>query len=304
MGQTRTIESYHIMAPSLSKTILLSIITMIAFALNSVLGRVALSADAIDPASYTVIRLTSGALMLLFLVSLRGGFKKDQATKAPFVSGTLVMASGLFVYAAFFSFAYISLDTGVGALILFACVQATMIGWGLYKGERPSIQAWIGILLAIGGFVYLVSPGLSAPDPFGAVLMAISGIAWGIYSLKGRGLADPLRATARNFIWSVPIGVVLAIVFLSQQNLEYHGIILAVTSGAVTSALGYALWYETLKGLTATKAAILQLTVPVIAAFFGIIALSEPFTVRFMIASVLILGGVALSVLAKEKAAG
>ncbi|MEP1444194.1 MAG: DMT family transporter [Hyphomicrobiales bacterium] len=291
------------MAPSLTKTVILSIITMTAFALNSVFGRLALSVDAIDPASYTTIRLASGAIMLFLLVALRGGFKKD-LSPPPFVSGTGVSAIALFVYAAFFSFAYITLDTGVGALILFACVQATMIGWGLFTGERPSIQAWIGIVLAIGGFVYLVSPGLKAPDPFGAILMAIAGIAWGVYSLKGKGLSDPLRATARNFIWSVPLGVVLVLIFLSQQKLEYHGVVLAIASGAVTSALGYALWYVTLKGLTANKAAILQLTVPVIATFFGIAILGEPLTQRFMIATICILGGVALSILAKEKKLG
>ena len=238
--------------------------------------------------------------MLFVLVALRGGFKKD-LSPPPLMSGTGVSAAALFIYAAFFSFAYITLDTGVGALILFACVQATMIGWGLFTGERPSLQAWIGIVLAIGGFIYLVSPGLKAPDPLGAALMAISGIAWGVYSLKGKGLSDPLRATARNFIWSVPLGFVLILIFSSQQYLEYHGVVLAVASGAITSALGYALWYATLKGLTANKAAILQLTVPVIATFFGIVLLDEPLTQRFMIATVCILGGVALSILAKEK---
>lgn len=287
------------MAPSLTKTVSLSIITMIAFALNSVFGRLALSVDAIDPASYTAIRLTSGAAMLFVLVALRGGFKKD-LTPPPLVSGAGVSAGALFIYAAFFSFAYITLDTGVGALILFACVQATMIGWGLFTGERPSLQAWIGIVLAIGGFIYLVLPGLKAPDPLGAVLMAIAGIAWGVYSLKGKGLSDPLRATARNFIWSVPLGLALVLIFSSQQKLGYRGVALAIASGAITSALGYALWYVALKGLAANKAAILQLTVPVIAAFFGVALLGEPLTQRILIATVCILGGVAVSILAKE----
>ena len=156
---------------------LLAALTMIAFAANSVFGRLALTDPAIDPASYTSIRLVSGALMLALLVMLanKGETKRE---------GTIISALALFAYAAFFSFAYITLDTGIGALILFACVQATMIGWGLVSGERPTIVAWFGIIAAFGGFLYLVSPGLTAPDPFGAVLMAISGIAWGVYSVR------------------------------------------------------------------------------------------------------------------------
>lgn len=287
------------MAPSLLRTTLLTILTMLAFAANSVFGRIALSADAIDPASYTSIRLIAGALMLFLLASLRGGLHADRPSGS-FWQTTGFSALALFCYAVFFSFAYISVDTGMGALILFACVQATMIGWGLFSGERPRAQAWLGILMAIGGFVYLMSPGLSAPDPLGAVLMAVSGIAWGIYSLRGRGQVNPLLSTARNFVWSVPLAVVASFLFIAGQNVTLPGAILAVSSGAVTSALGYALWYETLKGLSATKASIVQLTVPVIAALGGIVLLSEPLTGRFFIASILILGGVALVILSKE----
>lgn len=285
---------------SVLRTSILAAITMCAFALNSVFGRIALSNDAIDPASYTSIRLASGALMLLLLVSLRGGFKSAKV-EGSFFSNIGVSAIALFAYAAFFSFAYILLDTGVGALILFTCVQGVMIGWGIFTGERPNPQAWIGIVLAMVGFVYLVYPGLKAPDFWGATLMAISGIAWGVYSLRGRTQPNPLQATARNFIWSVPITLALSVIFISQTKMELPGIMLAITSGAVTSALGYALWYETLKGLTATKAGILQLTVPAIAAFGGIITLDEPLTWRFIIASILILGGVAMVIIAKEK---
>lgn len=289
------------MLPAVLRTTLLAIITMIAFAMNSVFGRLALSTQSIDPASYTGIRLLSGALMLAFLVSLRGGFKGRGMAKLS-LSTAAIPALALFIYAAFFSFSYLTVDTGAGALILFACVQITMIGWGLVTGERPSLIAWVGIFVALSGLLYLVFPGLSAPDPLGAVLMAVAGIAWGIYSLKGRSLSNPLQATARNFIWSVLPAIIIVIVFAHIRHVEYHGVVLAVTSGAVTSALGYALWYETLKGLTATKAAIIQLTVPVIATFGGVILLNEPLTARFMVASALILGGVALVILARQKA--
>lgn len=288
------------MSHSVFRTSLFAAITMCAFALNSVFGRVALSNDAIDPASYTSIRLVSGALMLFLLVSLRGGLKATKP-EGSFLSTTGISALALFAYAAFFSFAYLSIDTGVGALILFASVQAVMIGWGVFTGERPNLQAWIGIVMAMGGFVYLLSPGLTTPDLFGASLMMISGIAWGIYSLRGRGQPNPLHATARNFIWSVPITVILSILFISQTKMEWSGIMLAIASGALTSALGYALWYETLKNLTATKAGIIQLTVPLIAAAGGIVTLSEPITLRFIIASVLILSGVAMVIVTKDK---
>lgn len=288
------------MHPSVIRTAVLAAITMCAFALNSVFGRVALSSDAIDPASYTSIRLVSGTLMLLLLVRLRGGLKSTKPEGSFFLT-TGISAIALFIYAAFFSFAYLLIDTGVGALILFACVQGVMIGWGVFTGERPNLQAWIGIVLALGGFVYLVSPGLEAPNFLGASLMAVSGFAWGVYSLLGRGQPNPLHSTARNFIWSVPMALVLSMIFIAQSKMDFHGIMLAIASGAITSALGYALWYETLKGLTATKAGILQLTVPVIAAFGGIMTLGEPLTFRFIMASVLILGGVTMVIITKEK---
>lgn len=282
-----------------ARTLALATLTMCAFALNSVFARLALATQSIDPASYTSVRLISGALMLLLLATFRGGLKKGQS-EGKFLQTTGMAALFLFTYAAFFSFAYLSVDTGVGALILFTCVQGVMIGWGIYTGERPTPAAWIGIIMALGGFVYLVSPGLSAPDLLGAGLMAISGIAWGIYSLIGRGIKNPLHATARNFIWSVPITLILSAVFITRVEMELHGIILAIASGALTSALGYALWYETLKNFTATEAAILQLTVPVIAAFGGFMLLSEPLSVRVFVASALILGGVALVILTRK----
>lgn len=277
---------------------LLTTITMIAFGANSIFGRVALEGDAIDPSNYTFIRLLSGAIMLAILVSLSSGAGIDNLKR-----GNMISAFCLFAYAAAFSFSYVNIETGVGALILFACVQATMIGWSLYKGDRPSLFEWLGIIVAFGAFIWLVSPGLEAPDPFAAALMAISGIAWGAYSLRGKSASDPLKATAGNFILSVPMGLALLLISLSNSQLSAYGVVLAIASGAITSGMGYALWYRVLPQLTATRASIVQLTVPVVAGIGGLLFLSEPLTFRFVIASALILGGVAISILLKAKRA-
>lgn len=272
---------------------------MAAFAANSLFARWALtgidSDPAIDPAGYTAIRMTSGAVMLWLLVAARGG------DVSAWASGTWASALALFAYAAFFSFAYITLDTGMGALILFACVQATMIGWGLFKGERPTALAWLGMALALAGLAYLLSPGLSAPDPFGAALMVVSGVAWGVYSLRGRGAADPLAATAGNFIYAAPIALVLCVIMVSRLDISFQGLVLAFVSGAVTSGVGYALWYNVLRHITASNAAVVQLTVPVIATGFGIVVLGEDLTLRIALASLAILGGVAISLVSKPK---
>lgn len=277
---------------------LLTTITMIAFGANSIFGRVALEGDAIDPSNYTFIRLLSGAIMLAILVGLSSGASLQNLKR-----GNLASAFCLFAYAAAFSFSYVNIETGVGALILFACVQATMIGWSLFKGDRPSLFEWLGIIVAFGAFVWLVSPGLEAPDPLAAALMAISGIAWGAYSLRGKSASDPLKATAGNFILSVPMGLALLLFSLSNSQLSGYGVVLAIASGAITSGMGYALWYRVLPQLTATRASIVQLTVPVVAGIGGLLFLSEPLTFRFVLASALILGGVAISILLKAKRA-
>lgn len=277
---------------------------MIAFAANSVLGRMAIgSGDAalIDPASYSAVRLASGAVMLALLVGVSG----NGAGRSPRLqSGSWGSAFALFAYAVAFSYAYVALETGIGALILFACVQATMIGRALMEGDRPSRLEWLGLLAAFGAFVWLVSPGLTAPDPLAAALMALSGIAWGAYSLRGRGLPDPLKATADNFMRSVAFIIPLFGVVLVAQlpvHASTNGILLAVASGAVTSGLGYALWYRVLKRIGATQGAIVQLTVPVIAAIGGTLFLSEAWTLRLVVSSLLILGGVALATIAKQR---
>ncbi len=275
---------------------LLTALTIMAFAANSILGRTALEDGAIDASSYSLIRLGSGAIMLAILVIVSKGFSRKNLS-----GGNLFSAVSLFVYAAAFSFSYINIETGVGALILFACVQATMIGWSLFKGDRPSGLEWLGMIIAFGAFIWLVSPGLEAPDPLAALLMAFSGIAWGIYSLRGKSASDPLMATAGNFILSVPMALALLVVMYSSLDITQYGILLAIASGAITSGLGYALWYRVLKQITPTKAAIVQLTVPVLAGFGGTLVLSEAWTFRFALASALILGGVAISILAKNK---
>ena len=270
---------------------------MIAFAANSVLGRVALGWDAIDPASYSFIRLASGAAMLAALVL----WQSNGNWKSALGNGNWFSAVSLFVYAAAFSFAYLVLDTGFGALVLFACVQATMIGWGLFKGERPALLQWTGMAIAFAAFVWLVSPGIAAPDPIGTAMMGLSGIAWGVYSLIGRSATDPLAATAANFLRSVPFALVLALIFALDLELTAFGIAMAVLSGAVTSGLGYALWYRALRQISSTRAAIVQLTVPALATAGGILFLGEQITLRFALCSLLILGGVALFVTAKDR---
>lgn len=285
------------------RLIILTGVTMIAFAANSVFGRVALGSDSIDPAGYSLVRLASGAVMLALLILMRdhGRARTKGGVQALLASGSLASAAALFGYSAAFSFAYVSVDTGVGALILFACVQGTMIGWGLVKGERPATLEWAGLIIAFAAFVFLVSPGVSAPDASGAFLMALSGVAWGIYSLRGRGQPDPLGATAGNFLRSVPMALTMLIVFIARFDASWFGLLMAVLSGAITSALGYALWYRTLRELSAAQGAIVQLTVPAIATAGGIIFLGEPLSLRFILCSVLILGGVGVAILAKQQ---
>lgn len=278
------------------QTALLTALAMIAFAANSLLCRKALGADLIDAGSFALLRTLAGATMLAMIAAARGNLR-----------GTLALshwrnAAMLFAYMIFFTFAYRSLSAGTGALILFGAVQLTMFIAALRSGETFSTPSWAGFALAIAGLVFLVSPGLSAPDPLGAILMAIAGIAWGFYSLLGRGAADPLVATAGAFIGALP--AVLAVWAISTYLLGAHvmfgttlsgdGAWLAIASGAIASGLGYVIWYAALRGLSATSAATVQLSVPVIAAFGGILFLAEDLTPRLIIASLATLGGVAI----------
>jgi len=276
------------------KTLLFTTLAMFAFAANSVLCRQALGNDTIDAASFTFIRLISGALILWLIV-----LTKNKSFKIP--SGNLFSAGMLFVYAVTFSFAYISLSTGMGALILFGAVQLTMIFAGLRAGERPRVRAWFGITLAIGGLIFLVWPGLSAPSTLGALLMTSAGIAWGLYSLRGRQSTDPLATTAGNFVYAVPLALIPLILNITNFEVSQKGVLLAVISGAFASGLGYVIWYSALPGLAATHAATVQLSVPVLAAFGGALFLSESITFRLLMASFGILLGICLVLLAQPR---
>jgi drug/metabolite transporter (DMT)-like permease len=281
-------------AMSYARTFVLTSMAMVAFAGNSLLCRSALKATAIDAGSFTTIRLVSGALTLWLVARTRGD--------AP-GAGNWPSAFALFAYAAGFSFAYLSLTAATGALLLFGAVQATMIGYGIWKGERLRRLQLVGLALAIGGLVVLLMPGLSAPPLLGSALMLGAGVAWGIYSLRGRGAGDPTRVTAGNFLRAAPIAAALSIVMLSEVSLDNAGVWYAVASGALASGIGYAIWYTALPALKATSAATVQLSVPVIAAVGGIVLLGEPLTLRLVLASVAILGGIALVIVKKEQQA-
>ena len=270
----------------------LTALTMVAFAANSLLCRMALGDPLVDPVSFTTIRLVSGALALVAISRLVVGPEVPQTTKGSWGSGF-----ALFAYAGAFSLAYVSLSAGMGALILFGSVQVTMLGAALTSGERLTPAQWVGSVAAIGGLVYLVLPGISAPDPVGALLMCVSGIAWGVYSIRGKGVSAPVAMTAGNFLRSTPFAIAVSAVALSRVHLEPSGILLAVASGSVTSGMGYVLWYKVLRSLTTSQASIVQLSVPVLAAFGGVAFLSEQVSTRLVAASALILGGVALAVL-------
>jgi drug/metabolite transporter (DMT)-like permease len=280
-----------------SRPVLLTLIALIAFAGNSLLCRAALGYTEIDAASFTLIRLVSGALVLWALVVLR-----HSAGKSHFYhQGNWLSALALFVYAAGFSFAYIYLDTGVGALILFGAVQSTMITYGLWCKERMHILQWLGLLLAGLGLVGLLLPGLSAPPLPAAMLMLAAGFAWGIYSLRGKNAGDPLQVTAGNFIRTVPMALLLSVLLIGQTSLDSTGVYYALLSGAITSGLGYAIWYSAMPLLKSTTAATVQLVVPLLAALAGVLLLQERFSVRLLLASVAIIGGIALVVLVKTK---
>lgn len=275
---------------SRNRVALLTLLAMIAFAGNSLLCRAALIHSGIDAASFTSIRLIAGALTLWLIVNMR----RSQT------SGSWPSAFALFAYAACFSFAYIHLTAATGALLLFGAVQASMIGYGLYKGERLRAQQMLGLLCALGGLVGLVLPGLSAPPLINAALMIAAGVAWGVYSLRGRGAGDATAVTAGNFLRAVPFALLLSLVTLNTASIDLAGTAYAIASGAIASGMGYAIWYTALRGLAATTAATVQLSVPVIAALGGILLLGETLTLRLVIASIAILGGIALVVLQKQ----
>lgn len=276
----------------------LTALAMTAFAGNSLLCRLALKNTAIDPATFTAVRLASGALVLACLVRLQQGSGTRNG------QGNWPSALALFAYAAGFSFAYATLPAATGALLLFGAVQATMIGHGLSRGERLHAMQWLGLLVALGGLTGLMLPGLSAPPLAGSLLMLGAGIAWGVYSLRGRGAGDaskPIKVTAGNFLRAAPIAMVPALLNFANARADATGLIYAVASGAIASGIGYAIWYTALPALKATQAATVQLSVPVLAAVGGIVFLSEPLSVRLVLASLAILGGIALVIIEKPR---
>jgi drug/metabolite transporter (DMT)-like permease len=279
---------------SYTRVILLTILAMLAFAGNSLLCRIALKNTDIDAASFTTIRLISGAVMLWLVVRIRRGTTEG--------AGNWPSAFALFVYAIGFSFAYTSLPAASGALLLFGAVQLTMIGYGIWSGERLQRLQLLGFLLAFGGLVGLLLPGLSAPPLYGSILMLCAGVAWGVYSLRGRGAGDPTKVTAGNFLRAAMIAAAMSVLLFKSASINSMGVWYAILSGALTSGIGYAIWYTALRGLKATNAAIVQLSVPVLAAFGAIIFLGESISLRLAIASVAILGGIALVILEKGQA--
>jgi drug/metabolite transporter (DMT)-like permease len=283
------------MRASSVQVVLLTTLAMIAFASNSLLNRLALGQKAIDPTSYTTIRLVSGAIMLFLIASLQ------RKNGGAILRGSWISAALLFLYAITFSFAYLSLSAGTGALILFGSVQLTMILVALQRGERPQVMEWIGLWLALGGLVYLVFPGLAAPSWLGSALMMMAGVAWGFYSIRGRGSQNPLADTAGNFVYAVPMILMLRLVLLGDIQFSTNGVMLAALSGALASGVGYVIWYAALRGLTTTRAAIVQLSVPVIAAWSGVVLLAETLSLRLIFAGILILSGIGLSVLGRGK---
>jgi len=278
---------------SLIKTCIFTGFTLIAFAANSVLCRMALGENTIDAYSFTVIRLLSGAFVLFVILKIN--HKKNRSP----VKGSWSAGSMLFLYAVTFSIAYTTLDSGTGAIILFGAVQITMILLSIISGYRLHIIEWIGVLGAFTGFVYLVLPGATSPSVIGFSLMTIAGIAWGVYTLKGRESVNPFMDTAHNFLRTIPFVMVLAILTIRDTHYTTEGILLALSSGSIASGIGYTIWYKALRGLSSTQAAVVQLLVPVIVALGGVTFLNEKITLRLTLSAIMILGGILMVVWAQ-----
>lgn len=278
----------------LLKTIAFTALALVAFAANSVLCRLALGEKTIDASGFTVIRLLSGAIVLLAIAAIRNH------NTALSVKGSWFSAFMLFLYAVTFSFAYISLDTGTGALVLFGSVQITMVLASILSGYRLHAAEWLGVTMAFAGFAYLVLPGITTPSAEGFLLMSAAGIAWGIYTVRGRSSQSPLMDTAWNFMRTIPLLIIPVILTIKQMQFSTAGILLAVVSGGIASGIGYAIWYTALGGLSATQAAVVQLLVPVIAAFGGVVFVAETLTLRLAVSAAMILGGILMVVLGKK----
>ena len=273
----------------------LTSLAMLAFAANSILCRLALRETAIDAATFTSVRIAAGAFALALIARSRN----TNAARG----GNWISAAALFAYAIAFSFAYRDLSAGSGALLLFGAVQMTMILWGWQRGERPSLIQFAGLTLALAGVAWLVWPRVSAPPPIAAASMLSAGVAWGVYSLRGRGAGDPLGETAGNFLRALPLALFASALFLTHAHYDARGVSYALISGALTSGVGYAIWYAALRGLDATRAATVQLSVPLLAAIAGVLLLDESFSSRLGVASIAILGGIALVIFRRRPVA-
>ena len=286
---------------ALARTAALTLLALLAFASNSLLCRLALLHTAIDAASFTSVRLASGAVVLVLLVAWRD---RGAVSAAPWAAGDWPSALALFVYAAGFSFAYRSLTAATGALLLFGVVQTVMIAWGLWRGERMRAMQWLGLTAASAGLLALLLPGLATPSLASGGLMAAAGAAWAVYSLRGRHAADATAVTAGNFVRTLPLALALSAAQWTQARWDGAGLALALASGALASGLGYAVWYTALRGLSATRAAVSQLCVPALAAGGGVLLLGEALTARLGVASVAVLGGVALVIFGRRSRPG
>jgi drug/metabolite transporter (DMT)-like permease len=286
------------------KATLYTVIALIAFAANSLFCRMALAEGYIDAWNFTIIRLLSGAVCLIAIMGFHSYRLKKQGNFNPEIlndKGNWLSSISLLVYALCFSIAYVELDTGTGALILFSAVQLTMIGWGIYKKEQLSVLQWLAFIVAVAGFVYLMLPSAAIPSLVPAGLMAISGVAWGIYSVRGKSCVSPLRTTGFNFIRSLlALPILLLAGFSYLVDITFTGLLLACASGAIASGIGYSIWYVAMPLLKSTQAAVVQLCVPVLAAIAGVLFLSEQLTTQFVIASGIILGAVLVFILNKQ----
>lgn len=298
------------------KATVYTVIALIAFAANSLFCRMALADGHIDAWSFTILRLLSAAVCLGIIMSIHAYRLRQHVQEPDSIShvailddkGSWLSSLSLVIYALCFSIAYVELDTGTGALILFSAVQLTMIGWGVYKKEHLSSLQWLAFIVAVAGFVYLMLPSAAVPSLSAATLMAISGVAWGIYSIRGKACVSPLRATGFNFLRSlvaIPLLFIISMVYLkniSLATISVEGILLACASGAIASGIGYSIWYMAMPLLKNTQAAVVQLCVPLLAAIFGVVFLSEQLTINFIIASAVILMGVLVFILNKKNA--
>ena len=276
----------------------LAAVALIAFAANSLLCRLALLHDAIDPASFSTIRIVSGAAMLLIISRVA-----PERSRSATTTGSWFAAATLFLYAVPFSLAYVSLSAGTGALVLFGSVQITMLAAAVRSGERMHLFQWLGVGLAFAGLLYLVLPGLAAPPLGPAALMALAGGSWGVYSLRGRGVDSPLSDTTSNFVRAIPLVAVVSVAMLARAHVEAKGVALAAASGSITSGLGYVIWYAALRHLTALRAAVLQLAVPILTAVGGVLFLAEAISPRLIVSAVMVLGGVALGIAGRARLA-